>query len=112
MTYITRYPWHPHSSYDHNRVKPNAIYVPTEKLSICPEQKGYGTLSYRPDRILTMENKTRGIWKELSFLMPEKVYGSRKNSSKDGGLYYAGIWQELVVYESEGLIDWVKSIIK
>ncbi len=43
--------------------------------------------------------------------MPEHIYENKKNSSENGGLYYAGIWQELVVNESAGMIDWVTSII-
>lgn len=39
------------------------------------------------------------------------MYGHKKNSAKDGGLYYAGQWQELIIYESEGLLDWVKRIV-
>ena len=43
--------------------------------------------------------------------MPEHVYGNRKNAAKGDGLYYAGIWQELVIEESDGLLDWAKSLI-
>ena len=58
-----------------------------------------------------MEGKGRDTWNELDFLKPEHVYGKKKNSAKDDGLYYSGIWQELVVYESEGLMDWVKKVL-
>ena len=44
--------------------------------------------------------------------MPQNTYGKRKNAAKERGLYYSVIWQELVVFETEGLMDWVKSIIK
>ena len=109
---IAAYPWHPHSDSTHYR-KNNTLYIPAEKLSFCPELKGYGTLSYRKDRVLTKEGCSRAIWEEKDFLMPENVYGARKNSAKKSGLYYAGIWQELIVMnESEPLLDWVKSIVK
>ena len=58
------------------------------------------------------EGHTRAIWNEYPFLMPEHVAAKVKNSAKGDGLYYAGIWQELVVLESDGLIDWVKSILR
>ncbi len=48
---------------------------------------------------------------EYSFLMPEHIYGNKKNCAKGKGLYYAGIWQEQVVYESEGLMEWVKQVL-
>lgn len=109
---ISEYPWHPHASDSRICNGTNAIYIPTEHLSFLPEHKGYGTLDYRVDRVLTMENKSRGTWNKLPFLMPEHVYGKRKNCANDKGLYYNGIWQELVVYESDGLLDWVKGIIQ
>lgn len=49
--------------------------------------------------------------KPCGFLMPKHVYGNKKNSAKGSGLYYSGKWQELVVYESEGLINWAKKLI-
>ena len=108
---IRQFYWHPHSSMSHTNVINNTLYLPTEKLSLNPSLKGYGTLDYRQDRVLTMKNRGRATWNEYSFLMPEHIYGNKKNSSKNGGLYYAGIWQELVVNESAELIDWVNSII-
>ena len=108
---ISKYPWHPHYVKGRVEDKTNALYIPTANLTFLPERKGYGTLDYRIDRVLTMENQSRGLWNELPFLMPEHVYGNRKNCAKGEGLFYNGIWQELVIQESDGLLDWVKSII-
>ena len=47
----------------------------------------------------------------LGFSKNKKEYIVKKNSAKNGGLYYSGIWQELVVYESEGLSDWARKIL-
>ncbi len=112
------YPWHPHSNYSGRNKADNALYLPSEKLSLLPNKKGYGTLNFRRDRVLTMENKSRATWNPYPFLMPEYVYGNRKNSS-DHGLYYAGIWQELVIYPDQmpepikkQLFDWVETILK
>ena len=58
-----------------------------------------------------MANSTRANWNPYPFLMPECVMDNRKNSSKNGGLYYSGIWQELVIIESDGLSEWVNSIL-
>ncbi len=103
-----RFKWHPHASYVS---EPNAIYTATKTLSLNPSLCGVGLLDYRKDRVLTMKNCNRGTWIPYPFLMPEHISDNRKNSSKDGGLYYSGIWQELIVYESDGLMDWVKSIL-
>ena len=105
---FSKFQWHPHASYES---EPNAIYTASKKLSLNTELSGVGTLDYRKDRVLTMENCNRGTWIPYPFLMPEHISDNRKNSSKDGGLYYNGIWQELIVYESEGLLEWVQSII-
>ena len=105
---FSKFKWHPHASYVS---EPNAIYTATKTLSLKPSLPGVGTFEYRKNRVLTMENCNRGTWIPYPFLMPEYISDKRKNSSKDGGLYYSGIWQELVVYESEGLMDWVKSVI-
>lgn len=81
-------------------------------MSLCPNLPGCGVLNYRKDRILTMAGKLRATWIAYEFLMPDKVYGNKKNSASNGGLYYKGVWQELVVNESPGLLDWVLNIIK
>ena len=105
---LSSFPWHPHASYTG---QPNAIYTAADKLSLDPKLKGYGTLDYRKDRVLTMENCNRGTWIPHPFLMPEHIYGDRKNGAKGEGLYYPGIWQELVISESEGLMDWMKKVL-
>ena len=109
---IAKYHWHPHASQKYLENHANTLYLPAEHLSWDPQRNGYGTLNYRPDRVLTLENKGRATWKEKPFLMPEHVYGNRKNSAKGAGIYYAGVWQELVLDESDGLLDWAKSIIE
>ena len=108
---ISKYHWHPHASEERSRKTNNVLYIPANTLSFAPLLKGYGTLDFRKDRVLTMKGKGRATWNEYDFLMPEHIYGNKKNSAKSGGLYYSGIWQELVVYESEGLLDWVKKIL-
>ena len=108
---ISEYSWHPHSSYKRLQSSNNALYLPSGSLSLSPEFNGCGTLDFRKDRVLTMEGKGRATWNEYEFLKPEHVYGNKKNSAKGEGLYYSGIWQELVVFESEGLLDWVKGIL-
>lgn len=108
---ISKFTWHPHASSARLKNKTNALYLPAENLTWAPNMLGYGTLDFRNDRVLTMEGKKRGTWNPLPFLLPEHVYGNKKNSARNGGLYYCGIWQELVINESDGLLDWAKSII-
>ena len=109
---IADYYWHPHSSPNHLKAANNTLYIPSERLSFLPEHKGYGVLDYREDRVLTMADQSRGTWKELDFLSPKYVYGNKKNSAKGNGIYYSGIWQELVVFESKNLLEWVKGLLE
>ena len=110
---IKQYFWHPHASKERLIKKNNAIYVPSEKLtSLNSDLPGYGVLNYRKDRVLTKEGRTRAVWDEREFLMPDRIYGNRKNSAKNGELYYKGIWQELIVDESPELLEWVRGVIE
>ncbi len=109
---IRKYYWHPHSTDAHTCNKNNVLYLPTDKLSLAPSMKGYGTLDFRKDRVLTKEGCTRATWDEYPFLMPEHIAANVKNSAKGAGLYYSGIWQEMVVLESPGLLEWVKKVLK
>ena len=107
---MKEYFWHPHSAYSGFGPGNNALYIPAERLSFNPELKGYGTFDFREDRVLTMKGKSRATWNPYPFLMPEHVYGNRHNSREEG-LYYAGIWQELIIMdESEDLTNWIKQI--
>lgn len=115
---IKEYSWHPHAMKTRIDSKKNALYVPSEKLSFCSNMKGYGTFDYSEKLVLTKPGCSRANWSKYPFLEPEHIYGKRKNSSKiylngvQDGLYYAGVWQELIVYESPEITDWVTEIIK
>ena len=109
---LAEYHWHPHASSQREGIHSNTLYLPAERLSFLPDYQGYGVFDYREDRVLTLENHNRGTWKEYDFLMPQNTYGKRKNAAKGRGLYYSGIWQELVIFETEELMDWVKGIIE
>ena len=110
---IKKFYWHPHSEGDYG--KNNTLFIPSKRLIINGEDcgPGYGTLDFAEKRVLTKKGFTRANWDKKEFLLPDKVYGNKKNSSRKPGetIYYAGQWQELIIYESPGLIEWVKEII-
>ena len=110
---IERFHWHPHAVRELYEDDKNALYLPSERLSICTELPGYGVLTYREDRVLTMKGENTATWVPLDFYMPHNIVDDRKNSAKAGskGLYYSGQWQELVLNESEGANDWAFRII-
>lgn len=106
---LAKYPWHPHSAYATTK---NALYIPSQTLSLNPALPGYGTLAYRQDRVLTKENFTRQKWNPLPFLKPNHIINAnREKGDKGDHLFYSGQWQEMVLEESDGLLDWVKSLL-
>lgn len=106
---IKAYKWHPHSEWMRNN---NTLYIPTDTLSFSPDKSGYDVLDYNETRVLTKEGASPANWKNYEFLQPQCVYGNRKNNSRCGGLYYQGIWQELILSApSEEAKEWLKEII-
>ena len=104
------YPFHPHSCDYMSNLQSNMLYIPSENLSFLPQEKGYGTFNFHDDRVLTMNGKSRSVWKEIPALMPENINGNHKNSAKDCGLKYSGIWQEKVLLENELSNSWAKEL--
>lgn len=110
---IKSYYWHPHACSQRIGNPNNALYVPTKNLSLIPEKKGYGILNYSNKRVLTKDGTTAADWQDKAFLQPQHIIGSkRKNSSKTNGLYYQGIWQELVFNASNDALIWVTDLIQ
>ncbi len=107
---MRKYPWHPHASQHRVTDKTNMLYIPTKFLSFNDKYNCSGIFKFSEERVLTMEGKTRGTWKEVPALSPENMNGIYKNSSKTEGNYYAGIWQEKVLLENELSEDWAKKL--
>ena len=66
-------------------------------------------------RVLTLEGANKATWKmnEAYDLDHIDVVKKRQNLAKNPltGIYYAGIWQELGLKESDLCTEWAKSII-
>lgn len=106
--------WHPHSCdkriYDE---KNNLIFTATEHLSFAPHLPGCGILPYDEKRVLTMSGKSKATWKSHEAYDINNIESNRKNSAKNrDGIYYAGIWQELVLKENEVSEKWAKEILE
>lgn len=108
-----KFSWHPHSCDE--RVyfgNDNIIFTAAKELSFAPGMPGCGILPYDIKRVLTMPGKSKAIWKEEKAYNVDNIYANRKNSVKNGkGIYYAGIWQELVLKENQLSDDWAKSML-
>lgn len=108
-----KYFWHPHSC--KKRIyeeKNNLIYTAADHLSFAPHMPGCGILDYDAKRVLSMPGKPKATWKYHEAYALNNIESNRKNSSKDGkGIYYAGIWQELVLKENDISENWAKSML-
>ena len=108
---MAAYPWHPHASGEGYGRGKNTLYVPRETLSLCPSLPGHGVLPLRADRVLTKRGANAATWEERSFLMPGSIIGNRKNCAQQGGVYYAGQWQELVLQPCPEAERWALGLI-
>lgn len=106
--------WHPHSAKWRSDDDQNVIYVASDRLSFDKSKPGAGLLTFDPKRVLTLENCSRATWKKNKVYDPDHIEGDRKNSAKNPrkGLYYSGVWQELVLAESVECTNWARSIIR
>ena len=109
--------WHPHACNKRIFGNNNLIFTAAEYLSFAPDMPGCGIFSYNEKRVLSIPGKPKATWKK------EKAYdvdninevnnrkSKRKNSAKDPeGIYYAGIWQELVLKDNKDSENWAKSM--
>lgn len=106
--------WHPHS--DESRVsnKTNLIFTALKNLTFDVNKPGAGLLSYDKKRVLTLEHSNKATWKYNEIYDTNHILSKRKNAANNPvtGIYYAGIWQELGLTESETCSNWAKSIIE
>lgn len=103
------YTWHPHGCGERLSNKTNTLYIPSETLSFDKASAGWGTFDYSPTLVLTLSNKT-ATWKEIPAIMPDNISSERKNSAAGEGIFYKGIWQELVLKENSLSEKWAKSL--
>lgn len=104
---IMKYKWHPHACTkrnDNSKDKNNTLYISRDTLTFRPDLPGFGLFKFDEKRVLTMKGKNKATWK-YNVAYDVKT---RKNCAKDGeGIYYSGIWQELVLYNAE---SWAESL--
>jgi len=103
------YTWHPHGGGKRLNDKTNTMYLPTETLSFDKNRRGWGTFDFSKNRVLTLSNKT-ATWREIPCLLSELIDKNVTNKAKGCGIYYQGIWQELVLKESDIADAWVNEI--
>lgn len=105
--------WHPHSNENRVNDATNVIYKASETLSFDASKPGAGILAFDEKRVLTRYGCNKATWKMNNVYDVGNIYGNRKNQAKDPikGIYYAGIWQELGLKESEECTAWARDVI-
>lgn len=109
-------PWHPHAQQDFIDVKKrdnkdNWVFVARKNLSFAPSQPGAKILPYELKRVLTAEGASRATWKRNE-VIPDMVKNERRCIQSDAGVYYPGIWQELVLESEDDTVEnWAKRMI-
>lgn len=105
--------WHPHSTDERTSDTANVIFKASERLSLDITKPGAGLLPFDKKRVLTLEGATKATWARNEVYDETHIYGKRSNCAKnpDSGLYYAGIWQELGLKESDACTEWARNIL-
>ena len=85
--------------------------LPEKTLSFDESKPGSGVLNFAENRVLTLENYPMGTWCEVPAIMPDNIVSKRKNSADGQGIYYQGVWQELILKENEKSEAWAKSVL-
>ena len=87
----------------------NAIYLPTDHLSIAPDLPGSGTFKFDKSLVLTKEGYSRSRWE-----FPESMRGvaisHNPNGWKSDYFQSAAIGQEFVMDGTKAVMDWVKDL--
>lgn len=105
---VKSYDWHPHSKWSD---KTNRLYIPSKELSFADGVKGYGILKYDRRNTLTKDGYSRSRWD-----MPECFNSSVKIAGcgdcfKEDYFQSPGRGQEIVFDVTDGIMDWIKTIV-
>ena len=103
--------WHPHADPRRSQQSLNAIYLPSETLLDLP-LRGYGTLNYSRELILTKQGHPRSHWDLPPFLLSKKIsYHDERNRKAD---YFQSAMrgQEFVIDADDDVLDWVRRLVK
>ena len=102
---------HPHAADFRWDTKKNALFVPTETLSLDSNLPGYACLGYDKKRVLTKPGYKRRVWDLPTFFQDISVSYNR-NAWKEYGFKSAGRGQEFVFEPTAEALEWIKNIIQ
>lgn len=103
---------HPHIGDKKNRNdESNAVFIPSDKLTILPNLKGCGLLNFRKDRVLTKDGMSKSKWNLPELFKDVEISYHSKSSWKDNYFQSAAKGQEFVLDATPKIMEWVKQII-
>lgn len=102
---------HPHAADFRWNTNRNALFLPTDTLSLNPTLPGYGCLDYATKRVLTKQGCKRRLWDLPPFFRGITVSYNRK-AWREEGFYSAGRGQEFIFEPNEEALEWVKSVVE
>ena len=109
---IEKFDWHPHADSNKYINQNNALYTARKTLSFDSSKPGSSVLNYSENRVLTLENGPMATWRKIPALMPDNIVPDRSNNASGQGIYYQGIWQELVLKENQTSSNWAMSVLQ
>ena len=103
---------HPHFAYDNAwKANKNAIFLPSDKLTLIPSLCGCNNLRYRRDRVLTKAGMSRRYWDLPDFFRQVNISYNAKSWLEDS-FKSAGRGQEFVIDATPEILSWVAKIIR
>lgn len=108
------YGYHPHANITDNS---NRLYIACDVLSFADGVKGYGTLKYDKCNVLTKDGFSRSKWEIPQCFYSDDVTislnGDFFKTDENGVKYFQSPLrgQEMVFNVTDGIMDWIKTII-
>lgn len=99
---------HPHIKTDRWE-QPNAIYIASPSLTLCPELPGAGCLQYSDRLILTKQGCSRRVWALPDFFRNIPITYNA-NSWQEDCFVSAAKGQEFVFNANDEVIGWIKQL--
>ena len=100
---------HPHAKTERWK-QPNAIFIASDLLSLCPEQPGAGCLSYADKLVLTKQGCSKSVW-DLPDFFRDIPITYNANAWKDDCFVSTAKGQEFVFEANSEAVEWIKHLL-
>lgn len=104
--------YHPHVRRGKETKSADALFISSDRLSVLPEKRGYGTFDYKEKLRLTKVGYTRSRWELPNFFREYSISYHSKDSWKEGYFQSAAKGQEFVIEGDSRLEKWLISLFE